>query len=460
MAIAFPNFHELEPDVMARRPWSTRRDGKPSRLRGVDLPLLDLGSPELRLALLEVWSETATAAIYHVPVAVDPRTGLYVDIFGRASDPLDMAEGFLRSSGAMRLMRRIMGGGQVATKGGQIKFVWCDALAPLLEPVEIRPPEPADASTSASFGARTILKLTGRLQAGMGSDLEMLRFLSGHGFDRAPEVLGWFELLGIRANGTLGTVQRLRAVGGDGRSLVLDQLRGGPGDPFKSIHELGKTIGSMHSILASDTADPNFAPRALSQEWVSLLVAVLDEKIESIFLRFADDPRLASLRQHADEMRERLGILRLVGTAGMGIRIHGDLNLDRVLLNGSDWTIHDFTGDCDLSLRERRLRCSPLRDVAALLDSLTRTSLEAYPLSGRGPKGIRAERFRRFFLNGYFETMDESLLPPHEGDLYQLLLIHELERAVFYLDRGLRLGVGPVDIPIAVIERLLDRHQL
>jgi trehalose synthase-fused probable maltokinase len=212
----------------------------------------------------------------------------------------------------------------------------------------------------------------------------------------------------------------------------------------------------MHTTLASDAADPLFAPEEPSGEALSLLTATIDEEIERLFVDLPDREELAPIRGRAEEVRDRLRLLSHVGAGGRVIRHHGDLHLGQTLWADAGWIILDFEGEPARPLLERRRKRSPLRDVAGMLRSF------AYAASAAGlqrgiavPEGWEGDA-RAAFLDGYLAEVEPSLLPPGESATMRLLSIFELEKAVYELRYELNNRPDWVHIPVAGIARLLE----
>jgi maltokinase len=113
--------------------------------------------------------------------------------------------------------------------------------------------------------------------------------------------------------------------------------------------------------------------------------------------------------------------------------------------------VYDFEGEPARPLPERRLKQSPLRDVAGLLRSFS------YAASVVGVAGQETEtRARTEFLAGYMQTVQVSTVMPPPEVTERLLRIFELEKAVYELRYELANRPDWVHVPVRAIQRLLE----
>jgi trehalose synthase-fused probable maltokinase len=341
---------------------------------------------------------------------------------------------------------------------GVIEFRPIEGFAGLgRELTEARSVGAEQSNTSIVFDDELILKVFRRLEAGINPELEMLRFLTEHGFSNVAALGGWYAYSGGPLGATLGILQEFVLDGLDGWGLALDELGTAPEHFGERLRRLGEVTGEMHTVLASDPNDPAFAPETPSVEALALLTATVDEEIERVFLSLPeDDEGLAPIVGRGEEVREQLRMLAYAGSAGMAIRTHGDYHLGQTLWSEGDWVILDFEGEPARSLTDRRRKRSPLRDVAGMLRSFAYVASAVELLRGnKGPEGWE-ETARGQFLEGYVATVDPALLPSGHGAIERLLAVYELEKAVYELQYELDNRPEWVGIPVAGIQRLIE----
>ena len=117
--------------------------------------------------------------------------------------------------------------------------------------------------------------------------------------------------------------------------------------------------------------------------------------------------------------------------------------------------IIDFEGEPARSLRERRRRRSPLRDVAALLGSVSYAAA-ATRLDGVAVPLAWENAARAGLLAAYLGHVDAALLPAGDDATAALLRLFEIEKAVYELRYELQNRPDWVGIPVAGIVRLLE----
>ena len=310
-------------------------------------------------------------------------------------------------------------------------------------------------NTSIVFGEEQVLKVFRRIEPGENPELEMLRFLSHRGFENVARLTGWYEYSGERMEATLGILQEFVSQSREGWQLALDDPEG----LLARIPELGVATARMHNILATDASDSAFAPEEPSEEALSLLTATIDEQIERGFLDLpAGDERVEPIAGRGEEVRDRLQLLSHVGVGGRLIRNHGDYHLGQTMLTDERWVILDFEGEPARSLRDRRRKRSPLRDVAGMLRSFAYAASASELLRGVPAPAGWEDRARAGYLDAYLDTIEPFLLPAGRSAIEKLLAIFELEKAVYELHYELNNRPEWVRIPVAGIHRLLEEE--
>jgi maltose alpha-D-glucosyltransferase/alpha-amylase len=133
------------------------------------------------------------------------------------------------------------------------------------------------------------------------------------------------------------------------------------------------------------------------------------------------------------------GFDRLVGRSK--IRVHGDLHLGQILVTPErEFLVLDFEGEPRRSIAERRLKTSPMKDVAGMLRSFSyargAAEREEAPSAIPSPADlIRWERgVRKAFLDSYLTTSRQGqarFLPVSNDDVRQAIAAWELDKALY-----------------------------
>jgi trehalose synthase-fused probable maltokinase len=374
---------------------------------------------------------------------------------GTPDDPEPALDVLPDPAAVARLLELAAGDASVPSQAGVVAF---SSLGELRAPrkggyPDVRPLAVEQSNSSVVVDDELIVKLYRRLEAGVNPELELLRFFARTGFPNVPELLAWWRYTGSVMTTTLGIAQRFLPEARDGWELGVSSLRSSPEPFLATLERLGEVVGTMHHVLASDSDDPAFAPEEASPEALALVTATIDDEIEHIFDQLPDNPAVAPIAGRGDAVRQLLGGLASAGPVGRLIRHHGDLHLGQVLRAEGDWFVIDFEGEPARSLPFRRAKRSPLRDVAGMLRSFSYVTAVA----GRADDGTE-ERARELFLDGYFGvTQSGNLLPP-SPQLERLIGIFELQKAVYELRYELNHRPDWAHIPVAGIERLLQRE--
>ena len=157
------------------------------------------------------------------------------------------------------------------------------------------------------------------------------------------------------------------------------------------------------------------------------------------------------------------------GLSAKRLRLHGDCRLGQVLWTGKDFVFIDFEGDSSVPISERRLKHSPMRDVATMLRSFhyaASVGLDQHVERGSIPPEnmIRFQSWLRYwnlwvsvaYLKAYFQAIaGAGILPDDEEAVRVMLRGYLLDRTMNELGRQLRDGGAKLEIPLSGILFLL-----
>ena len=373
-------------------------------------------------------------------------------------------------------------------------------------------------NTSVIYGERFILKLFRRPTEGVNPDLELGRFLTERGFDHSPPVAGaveyrkdrqepvtlailhgfvpnegdaWEYTLDVLGHyfehAMAGKAEKDIPVLPEGHMLDLAEEEPPPevfeiiGNYLESARLLGQRTAELHIALGSAPEDPVFCPEPFSKLYQRALYQSMRTLAGQVFRLLS-----RSIKSLPETVQPEAGavlgaesqilgmfqtILRKKITA-MRLRCHGDFHLGQVLNTGKDFVIMDFEGEPVRPIGERRIKRSPLRDVAGMLRSFHYADYSAlFSLKERGLLCIEdlppMEAWARFwhfwvcviFLKAYLDVAGQgTFLPAIKEELRMLLDLYLLEKAVYELGYELNNRPDWVKIPLQGIRQLLEQQ--
>ncbi len=380
-------------------------------------------------------------------------------------------------------------------------------------------------NTSILYGNRLILKVFRRVDEGMNPDLEIGRYLTEKkGFPHTAPVVGAIEMRRARKaepvslvilqgfvenqcdawQHTLDVLSRFfeRALAAEGELFSSK-----PEDPTTSTVDhailrttekaeelidtyletarlLAQRTAELHLTLIDQEDDPAFAPESFTPFYQRSVYQSLRNLKGNVFqtlrqkvkdLTGPERDLAENLLQREDDILTRIRFLIDHKIHATRTRCHGDYHLGQVLYTGRDFVIIDFEGEPSRTISERRLKRSPLRDVAGMIRSFhyaAYSSLQGIEAEESSIPGlIRAEDVERLepwakfwcswvsatFVKAYLEAAGEaSFLPRSPEELRVLLDTFLLEKAIYELGYELNHRPDWARIPMLGILELLN----
>lgn len=385
-------------------------------------------------------------------------------------------------------------------------------LGVVLEPAAGRAEQ---SNSSILFADKFLLKCFRRVEHGRNPDLEISLFLAEQGYKNTPAVAGAIEYR--RKNGpgsTLAILTEFVPNAKDAWELTLDALgrfydRVGALPPEQSeapavqghlldgaaanealpaqeilgtfqesVRLLGERTAQMHLALAADSDDKEFAPEPFTPFYQrALFQSMRNQAVQNLTLLRQKLPKLPEeVRADAEQVLRlqndliaRLRVIADTRITGSRIRVHGDYHLGQVLDTGKDFFIIDFEGEPARPLSERRIKRTPIRDVAGMLRSFHYAAYAALFMqldNGLINPDLSAhrEKWAKFwthsisviFLRSYLEHARQGTFLPQSADEVKLLLDANLLHKAAY-EVGYELNSRPawLRIPLQGVLNLI-----
>jgi maltose alpha-D-glucosyltransferase/alpha-amylase len=368
-------------------------------------------------------------------------------------------------------------------------------------------------NTSIIFNDKHVLKIFRRIFATVNPDYEISRFLTERmHFPYSPAYSGSINMQGPEGMITLGLMQELVVNQGDAWNYTLEkidkifkniskkninvnifskielfkrlQINDIPPQIidwvglgfFQSVQKLALRTAEMHVALGSDIHDTAFTPTTYNGDysvWLkNRLLYQFQNRLNIIENRMYELRGLSLELAHKFLDNKKLVRKRFVDfdwtkMKSERIRIHGDYHLGQILVNGDDFYILDFEGEPESTIRDRKVKQPPLKDVAGLFRSY---HYAIYATIFNNPGKYKLEQEELFFagnilykyivgvfLDVYVEKVQsENLNIGYNHEIEFLLKYCLLEKAVYELGYELNSRPSWAVIPLSGIQSIME----
>jgi maltose alpha-D-glucosyltransferase/alpha-amylase len=372
-------------------------------------------------------------------------------------------------------------------------------------------------NTSITYNNSFFLKMYRKIDRSINPDIELSYYLSEDAhFSYVPRFLGTIELNPGKDAVSLGLMQVLIENHGDGESYMRERIanyierimarnkeildafdrKGSIISPvgFNDLpNELQDLLGSrtadqasliglrtaeMH-LLLSKGPDKDFRPEEYSLHYqrsvFSSMQALVRESTQA-FEKSCDHLNEETKREAqflADNRNNILNASRKIYQKKFDIwktRTHGSYSLRKLLMSGRDIMIQDFGGKPIKSYSARRLKRSPLRDIAEMIISFHYVAYEGFFASHQINKDelrsllpfaeLWAHYISGFFLKAYFEKVQgTALIPKEKSDLEIVLNTFLIEKSLTHFIDNLDTKPDYVIVPLHIIRSVLGMKE-
>ncbi|SEP84692.1 maltose alpha-D-glucosyltransferase/ alpha-amylase [Hyunsoonleella jejuensis] len=245
-------------------------------------------------------------------------------------------------------------------------------------------------------------------------------------------------------------------------------------DFLKKIQTLAKRTAEMHVALGSEFEEMAFTPAHYNGDyevWLkNRLLYQFQNRLNTVenSLHKLDGMALELAREFLNKknsIRKRFVNFDWTKLKGQRIRVHGDYHLGQILVKDNDFYILDFEGEPESTIRDRKVKQPPLKDVAGLFRSFhyaIYTTIFNYSETEKTEVLFSAGEVLYDYINGLFlgtyisEVRDANLNIGYNQERIFLLKYALLEKAVYELGYELNSRPQWAIIPLKGISNIIN----
>lgn len=246
---------------------------------------------------------------------------------------------------------------------------------------------------------------------------------------------------------------------------------------FNQVKTLAKRTAEMHIALGSEFEETAFAPahyngdyavwlkNKMLHQFQNRLNAIENNmhKLDGLALKLANE-----FLDKKNSIRKHFVSFDWTKLKGERIRIHGDYHLGQILVKNNDFYIIDFEGEPESTIRDRKVKQPPLKDVAGLFRSFHyaiyatvfnngKTHYKASQEALFKASEILYRYITGLFLSAYVnETQNANLNLGYNQERIFILKYCLLEKAVYELGYELNSRPQWTVIPLKGISNIIN----
>ncbi|MCP9770094.1 trehalose synthase [Lacihabitans sp. LS3-19] len=355
-------------------------------------------------------------------------------------------------------------------------------------------PDIDSSNTAFVFGGKYFFKLYRKLFAETNPEVEMVQFITQNSdFKNIPRYCGSVTLeKKLESDITIGLLVEVIANEKDNWSKTGDYLNDFmfafvdgnfqiKENVFEKVGLLGQRTAQMHDALFNINCEEGFRADIFDRPYRRFIHQKVEDLLEhryniltENYLSLDEQSQILAWKfmEAKDIILDFVDQILTRPIESFRTRIHGDYHLGQVLVCKEDLVIIDFEGEPESTISSRKVKHSPLKDVAGMIRSY-HYAVSAKLFNSPETKSLNekvlqraTDRWYRLMRDTYLDEYMTYFGPLHpllknNNEINYLLQFHLLEKSVYELGYELNYRPSWVKIPLkGILDVILEIEKL